>query len=238
MILQKVITGRILPFVLESEEEPSLLEGIFEYIKDKYFTVDLFKHSYEHIDVSSGGMFNVQMIVIALFIGLVIALVLAIYHKRTLGAMILALKNADCVSPEKAETLTELGLARHYAVRQDLRSGTSLRSVVRCVGEEEFRAKQQAMQQESEQSSQDDTETQPKKKNIKQVRYVYRFDVDRFYIPEDKMFAAEIKFNRKGTNPLVLVLALVACVILLSVTCNLIPEMLKLMDNAVGLFVE
>jgi hypothetical protein len=69
------------------------------------------------------------------------------YQKRTLGDLVRALQREDCISPDKAMTLEQLGLLRNTAIKQDLRHGTSLKRFVRCVGEEAYHASLNAAEQ-------------------------------------------------------------------------------------------
>ena len=49
-------------------------------------------------------------------------------------------------------------------------------------------------------------------------------------------YGAEIQFDKKGSHPILFVLTILVCIVLAAVVCWLIPEMLKLTDNFIGLF--
>lgn len=216
-------------------KNPTLLQEIWQYLSDKYFAVNFEDHTYEHITLSSNQFFSAQSIIIALFLGVMIAAALSLFQKRTLGDLVRALDRDGCTTPEKAKTLAELGLLRNSAIKQDLRRGASLRRVVRCVGEEEYTAEQEQKRKifEAEQAAKQNRRERGK---WKEIPYRYDFSTDRFYIPEDLVYGASVQFDKKGTNPLTLVFTVVACIALMMLCCYLLPEMLQLADNFVGVF--
>lgn len=216
-------------------KQPTLLQEIWQYLSDKYFAVRFEDYTYKHISLSSNKFFSAQSIIIAIFLGVIIAAAMSLFQKRTLGDLVRALDRESCTTPEKAKTLSELGLLRNSAVKQDLRRGASLRRVVRCVGEEEYLAAQAEKRKifEAEQAEKKDRRERGK---WKEIPYRYDFSTDRFYIPEDLVYGAAVQFDQKGTNPLTLIFTIVACIALMMLCCYLLPEMLQLADNFVGVF--
>ena len=61
-------------------------------------------------------------------------------------------------------------------------------------------------------------------------------DADHFYIPEEKKYQAEMRFNKKGTNWLVFVGVIIISVILFCGLMLVIPEILELIDALAGNF--
>ena len=74
--------------------------------------------------------------------GVIAAAALSMFQKRTLGDLVRALDREDANEPSRAMTLEQLGLIRNTAIKSDLRHGTALRRVVRCVEEENYLASQ------------------------------------------------------------------------------------------------
>lgn len=216
-------------------KQPTLLQEIWQYLSDKYFAVRFEEHDYQHITLSSNKFFSAQSIIIAIFLGVIIAAAMSLFQKRTLGDLVRALDREGCTTPEKAKTLSELGLLRNSAVKQDLRRGASLRRVVRCVGEEEYLAAQ-AEKRKIFEAEQKAKENRRERGKWKEIPYRYNFSTDRFYIPEDLVYGAAVQFDQKGTNPLTLIFTIVACIALMMLCCYLLPEMLQLADNFVGVF--
>ena len=213
----------------------SVWQEIWYFLSNKYFDVDFDEYAYEHIALGNNPQFTAQGIIIALFLGVIIAAAMSLFQKRTLGDLVRALDREGCTSPESAKTLEELGLLRNSAIKQDLRNGSSLRRVVRCAGEEQYWA-DQAEKREIFEAEQAAKENRRERGKWKEIPYKYDFATDRFYIPEHLMFGATTHFSKKGTNPLVFAFAVIVCIVLMMLCCHLLPEMLQLADNFVGVF--
>ena len=152
------------------------------------------------------------------------------FQKRTLGDLVRALDRENANEPGRAMTLEQLGLIRNSAIKQDLRHGTALRRVVRCVEEQEYLAVMAERKAAFEAN----------KENIgrkwKEIPFQYDFYNHHFYIPAELMFGADVHFNKKGSNPLVFAFTIVLFVVVASLVCYLLPEMLQLADNFIGVF--
>ena len=67
-------------------KEPTLLEELWEYFVEKYFTVNL--PYLENFTIKSGGLVSIQGIVIGITFGIIIASIGMIYTKRYIGNFI------------------------------------------------------------------------------------------------------------------------------------------------------
>ena len=215
---------------LSASEEPGLIRELWDYFVDKYFTIRFEEYNYQNINVGRSGMISARAVVVAVFFGIIVAATVAMFQKRTLGDLVRALDRENANKPEEAKTLADLGLIRNPAIKQDLRSGTALKRVVRCVEEEEYLAAR------AEKKAAFEADAANAKKKWKDIPYRYNFATDHFYIPEEKMFGAVTHFNKKGSNPLVLAFTVVACLVFASLVCWLLPEVLMLTDNFIGAF--
>jgi hypothetical protein len=214
---------------------PTFLEEVWQFIQDKYFSVSFEEYHYENITLTENTFFSLSYIILAIFAGIIIAAAISLFQKRTLGDLVRALDRESCYTPESAKTLEELGFLKNTAVRESLRRGTSLRRVVRCVGEQKHLA-DQAEKRAAFEAEQEAKEKKSDRLPWKDIPYRYDFTVERFYIPEELAFGAITHFDKKGTNPLVFVFTVIACLILASLCCFLLPEMVKLADNFVSVF--
>lgn len=216
----------MLHFYLTSEE-PSLIRQLFDYFVEKYFSIDY--GNYNYIDLGT-GLVNPASMIVCLFIGIVIASIAALFSKRVLGDFVRAISRERALSPAKAMTLEQLGYARNTAVRSALKRNGSLRRAVRCV----------------EDDCADLAAGIPLRPGIAELYAVNpdpaaptpgRTDLDQahFYIPEAEIYTAEIRYEKKGTNPLSLILTIVLCVIACSVAFALLPDVLQLVDNFIGI---
>ncbi|MBR5615493.1 MAG: hypothetical protein IKW66_01605 [Clostridia bacterium] len=221
--------GQLCHATLSSSDEPTLLRELWDYFIEKYFTVRFEQYNYQNISVRANGLLSAQAIIIAFFIGLIIAAGLAMFQKRTLGDLVRALDRENANEPARAMTLEQLGLIRNTAIKQDLRHGTALRRVVRCVEEEEYLASM------ADKKAAFEADEQNKGKKWKDIPFRYDFYNHHFYIPAELMFGADVHFDKKGSNPLVFAFTVVLFIVVASLVCYLLPEMLQLADNFIGM---
>lgn len=221
---------------LAASDEPSLWSEIWTYLVDRYFSINFYEYQFYHLNLTQSDGIFLRNTIIAIMLGVVVASAGAMYQKRTLGDLVRALQRENCTSADKAMTLEQLGLLRNTAIKGDLRHGTSLKRVVRCVGEEQHNAslKEKRAVLESEAAKGEAPEAKAKLKKWKDVPYRYDFATDRFYIPESLIYGAEVHFDKKGTNPLIFAAVLVVAVIVAALACFFLPELLKMIDNFIG----
>ena len=207
---------------MSSTGEPSLLKELWEYFEDRYFSVD--EGQYEHIQVGSDALISLQKIVLGLFIGVIIAAAIACYDKNRLGAFVRKVIKSDCLWPEKAQTLSELGFARNGGVKASLRSPNKLGKVVRCVEKEAYeKSVEEARAAYIEQNGSD--------KDFRMPSYRINFDTDRFYIPYDDHFRVDLRYDQKGSGWRAFILVVILSIVGAALLCFLLPDMLQLVDN-------
>ena len=221
---------------LTASAEPSLWEEIWTYLVDKYFTMDWYSYQYNHLAIGDNGLISIRTGVAALLLGVIIASALAVFQKRTLGDLVRAIDREWCVTAESAKTLTELGMIRNTAIKNDLRHGHALRRVVRCVEEEAYNAAREQKHQELIAAAEaGDAQAVIALKKWRDIPYHLNFETDHFYIPESLIYGADNQFDQKGTTPLTLLTCIVVCVVLLIAICFFLPEILQLTDNMIGM---
>ena len=223
----------LLTHALETEELP-LWKEIWQYITDKYFSVSLDGYHYSYISTASSTLLSARAMIAAIFVGIIIAAAIAMFQKRTLGDFVRALHREHCNSPEEAKTLEELGFLRNAAVKEGLRRGSSLGRVVRCVEKQAFEAEMEQKRLEFEAAKRDKAAA-PRGK-WKEIPYKIDFSTDRFYIPDELAYGAITHFSKKGTNPLVFAFTVIVCIAMISLCCSVLPEILQMVDNFIGVF--
>ena len=203
--------------------------------------------AYDNFNINEGSFVSLKYIIIGLFFGIIFAAISAFYNRRVLGDFIRALIKADATSPEKAKTLAELGFDKNGFVKTSLRNGCTLKNSTSCVEFDEFlrkMAEEDAQAVENTDVSADgakadgtaeDTENTPARKIDRRVLRDRDFIPDlataHFYIPEEKKYSMEIKFEEKGTNVLTLILAIVFAVVFVGAAVMFFPDVLRLFDN-------
>ena len=158
---------------------------------------------------------SVKLIVWAMFIGFVLAALMAVYNKRVIGGFVKDVLAQGCLSEKDAKTLVDLGYGKDWVIKNALRSDTVLRRYVTRVRDED--------------------ELPVDTRGWKNRREDIDFSYARFYIPEEKKYGAEVRYARRGTD----LIALGTCVLIFAVAAFaalvVIPELLTLVDNFITL---
>lgn len=217
-----------IPFVLA--EEKSLIAELWQYFTDKYFNPDAVY--LENFKGGSNRIMSLRLIIIGLTIGFCAAAILTLIDKKHIGGLVRKMLYDECIGKENAKTLYELGYDRNPAVRGSLKKGSVLRRWVRCVEEDEYNDAMEKKRIEFEQAHAND-EKPPK---FKELEFKRDPDKHHFYIDEEKKYAADVKFDAKGTNLVSAILVILISVVICAFLCFVIPDMLTLFDNFISGF--
>jgi len=198
------------------EEEKTLFQELYEYFRDRYFTVNLGR--YENFTFSSGSLVTPTIIIVGIMIGVLIAGILVIRDRKVLGRFVRALINQNCNSQETAKTLSELGFDKDYSIRNSLRFGKRLRNVVHCVEQEQFEAAKQENQQ----------------KETGEFQWMNSLHYH-FYIPAEKSIEADVRFDKEGNSWRAYLILIVVTVLVAIAVIYLFPDMLQMLDNSISI---
>lgn len=220
---------RIFSFAASNAEEMPLIVELWLHFYDNY-VVNL--GYYEHLGLETQDLINFKIMLLGLFIGLAVASFGIVYDKRVLGDAVRKLLREECLSPESAKTLVELGYGRSATVRHSVRKSVSLRRVVKCREEEEFLRAQEEQRLAHEEARKTDRSLG----RFREVDYVFDLENDHFYIPEELKYTADIKFEKKGNSWFFSILFVVILAILYVVLLVFLPDMLQIIDDFVGGF--
>lgn len=214
---------RFLPFFLESEEDSWL-----KIISD-IFSLEM--GTYENLGFGDFAFNNLRGIIVGMVLGIIFAAYLTIFNRRTHGTFLSDVIDKDATSPSTAKTLAELGYKKNGAIRSAIRSGNTYRGLLRCVEADEYNAARELARGEYEAEVAASGVTAPP---FSSPDYKYDFDKARFYIPEDKHYAASLRFRKKGTGILSALIMTVVCIVLLWAILMFLPDIMQLLDNFVG----
>ena len=245
-----------------SKKDPTVFKELWDHFKEKYFSENLGR--YENFKFGTGSLISYNLVIIAIFVGIVVAAVLSIYNKRYLGKFVRKIISDGATSPENAKTVDELGFKNHFMIKLSVAGGKTFGKMIRCVEADKYYASMlgegSAFPPTSPQSDEDldeqgrgfkqdpdenrgrgcgdkakETSEERHDRLLKSVK-PYKIDVenDHFYINEEETYAAQFRYAKKGTNAFVLVFVIIICVILAGAVCYLIPDMLQLVDNFLG----
>lgn len=184
-------------------------EAVAEFFRN-FFNPKL--EGYTNFEFGEGAL-SLQIIIFGIFAGVLLASFSIIFIKTTLGKMVRALLAAEAYDVEHAQTLAALGLERHFFVRRALRHGYTLRRVVRCVEEEK-----------------NSNSEEGKGKKLPDLSACH------FYIPEKDRYAAEMRFNEKGSGYGTFLFVLLGCVIAIPLIFAFLPQLITFLDNVISIF--
>ena len=68
------------------------------------------------------------------------------------------------------------------------------------------------------------------------LRYKRDPKKDHFYIPEEQKHRAAIRFDKKGTNPLSILILAVVYIVMALIIVKILPSLAGFADGAIGLF--
>ncbi len=206
-----------------------MLEELWEYFEETYFSPDI--PYLENISLGTGTLVTLKTVLVGITLGLIFASFMTIYNKRYIGGFVRKLLREECLDAERAKTLDELGYSNKYGIRYAIRSSGTLTRWIRCVEEDEFYAKQDAEREAFEAAHKDD----PKPLRFKEKEFKRDTKTMRFYVPEEKKYAADVKFEAKGANWLSFVLVAVVSVVLCAFLSYILPDIIKMVDNFISI---
>lgn len=221
-----LIISRFLPRVRHLTQEMSLWEELWAYIEGKYFSVDMGR--YENINMGSGSLITARNIILGMCVGIIIASIMAAYDKNKLGKFVRKIIKEECFWPEKAKTLEELGFLKDAAIKSNMRRTTVLSKVVKCVEKEAFEADVAKMREAHIAKNGND-------KGFIEPKYNIDFNTAHFYIPDEEHYAADIRFDHKGSGWRAFLLVIIVTTIIAVLVCFLLPDMVQLVDNLIGI---
>lgn len=161
---------------------------------------------------SATGSF--ELVLICVYIGVIAACAVALHDKRTLGNYVRTLLSMGATTPEKALTLKETGYEKNFAIKRGLRGRGVFKGTVYEAGEK--------------------VEIDGENHAVPIFRENFDVENARFYIPEPLKYRAELRFEKKGTH----IMALVVGAILLGALLLLLALYKDRIVSLVGDFFE
>ena len=203
----------------------SLFEELWEYLEEAYFSPEI--PELDNFDFGTGTLVSLKTILVGLTIGLILASFITIYNKRYVGGFVRKLLREECFDKSSAKTLSELGYLKNPCISQLIKTDKPLSRWIKCVEEDEFNEEMAKKRAEYEDTHKDD----PKAVKFKEIAFKRDVKTMHFYIPEEKKYAIDIKYDAKGANwvsfVLVSVISIVACAFL----SYALPDLIKMVDN-------
>lgn len=172
---------------------------------------------YEHFTLSYATAKTITSVVLAICLGVILAALYNFYIRRVPGGVVRLLLSREALSPETALNAEELGLLDKPFALWELLRGVSLRHIV-CTVPKENEEVEEAPEEE------------PAKKKKDSAEPVFDAET-RFYIPEERKYRAQVRFEKEGNGAGGLALTCVCTVALGLLLIKLIPVVLTMIDN-------
>ncbi len=215
--------ANILEIILANQ--PSLLAELLDYFNDTYFSPQM--PPLNNFSFGTGSLISLQTIILGITIGIIVASASSIYSKRYIGNFVRKMISEQCHDARSAKTLYELGYIRSLGVRNSIKSYGTLSQWIRCVEEDEFHRDLEKKRAEFEALYGNDD----KKPKFKEPEFKRDLDKMHFYLPEERKFDAEVKFEKKGANIWSLILVSVVSIVLCAFVCYVLPDVIVMFDN-------
>ncbi len=168
---------------------------------------------------------SLELIVWSLFAGFIIAALMAIYNKRLIGGFVKQILREECLSPETAKTVTELGYGTDWFIKNALRTDTVLRRFVVRIDKEKPEG------EDSETAESPENAGKNKKAPRSPKHDVIDFETAKFYIPEELKYRADVRYASKGTNFFMFGVCVVVFAAAAFAAIYIIPDLIQLIDN-------
>ena len=187
---------------------------------------------------------TITFIVIAICAGVILAALYNFYIRRVPGSVVRLLLSRGALSPETALSAEELGLLEKPFALWELLRGSSLRHIVAAVPAEETAQntnEQEADEKEADEQEADEKEADEQKTDEKEADEGNQSAAateesawnskTRFYIPADKKYRAQLRFEEKGNGVVGLAITCALTVVLGILLVKLIPLGLSAIGN-------
>lgn len=209
-------------------KQPTLLEELWNYFDETYFSPEM--PYLENFSFGTGTLISLQTIILGITLGIIVAAGSTLYSKRYIGDFVRKVIYEECFDAQRAKTLYDLGYLRSPGVRNAVKSYGTLSRWIRCVEEDEFFAEMEKKRAEFEELHKDDK----KPPNFNYPEFKRDLNTMHFYIPEEKKYAAEVKFEKKGANWGAFLLTTALALVLCAFICYMLPDILKMVDNFIS----
>jgi hypothetical protein len=164
-------------------------------------------------------MMSLELAIWSAFAGIVIGAVGSIYNKRMVGGFIRALIKSGATSEYTAATVEELGYAKNYFILMSLRSGSVLRKYVNCENEGKLIPAGEV--------------------NVLRRFFSFTgefrektdFAAAKFFIPDNMIDKAEIRYSKRGTDLFSLLLTILVFLIVVYLSIKFIPPIASALQD-------
>ena len=204
---------------------PFVNNELWQGYMDSYFNTGSY---YPNIGIDRKDSVFILTLILGILVAIAVSFFYVVYNKRVLGDFVRKVLAAEALSLESAKTLEELGASRNFFISHAVKKSTALRRVVRCKEEEEHIAALAKAREEYEAARSEGNKSAPR---VKEIPYKINPETDRFYIPEDMKYMADIKFDKTGSSWGGAIFCATLMVVLMILVIIFLPNTLDFINN-------
>lgn len=160
---------------------------------------------------------NLTVIIICLFIGVVVAAAVSLYHKYVLGSFVRFLRSSGAHDEETAIRLDKTKFEKNVFVRAAIINGRTYAAVLRSVLPKDIPAPESLSE-----------------KDRKKIRQKIVSESG-YYIPEELSFRADNVFSKSGTSVFSVLFGILLFMIVAAVSLLIVPGLVELFKNWTGM---
>ena len=160
---------------------------------------------------------SVPLIIVCMFIGVVAAACVSLYHKHVLGSFIRFLRASGACDESTAIPLNKTKFDKNVFVRAAIKNGRTYSCVLRSVLPDDAPA--------------------PEKLSGKEKRRAKNLLLSQsgYYIPKELSFRADNVFSKQGTSVFSALFGILIFLIVAAISLIVVPDIVQLFKNLTGL---
>lgn len=173
---------------------------------------------------STTGAITLESILWPIFVGIVIAAMIALYNKHITGRFVMKLISENAKDKTSARSLKDLGFEKNRAVRFALRTGELYNKIVsHDISSASINASASADPAQSGKAS-------------KKLSSSDKYDIDSavFYISDEHIDRAKLLYSRNGAPILLVFLAMILFCLAIAALFYVLPELNTMLGNLIG----
>lgn len=160
---------------------------------------------------------SLPVIIVCLFIGVVAAAAVSLYHKHVLGSFIRFLRTSGACDESTAVTLDKTKYKNNVFVKAAIKNGRTYACVLRSVLPD---------------NAPDTAKLSGKEKRLAKELLLTQSG---YYIPDELAFRADNVFSKRGTTAISALVGIVLFMLVAVVSLIVVPDLVQLFKNWTGL---
>ena len=173
-------------------------------------------YSYQNFDfdVNNGAL---DVLLWSIYAGIVIGVLASLIYRVSTHSFVSAIIKAGALDEQNAVTLDSLDFRGKWYIKRQLRAGNSFSRLFVCTNADTFPKKQRSAFGRFFLGNEDIS--------------VIPFETAKFYLPEERRIAAELRFTEEKAPVRTFVLCAAILAVVIAAATVFVPELLQMLDN-------